>query len=135
MMGLIKIRDYIPDDENFIFSTALAGLYYGDSWFSKIKKLIFINQYRQILKNTLSKPTTQVKVACINGDENEIKGYAILVNDQKALMWIYVKPMWRKNGIAKSLLPSTVTEVTNLTKLGDIIMKKYPHLSFNPFVS
>jgi GNAT superfamily N-acetyltransferase len=125
----------MPSDENFIFSTALAGLYYGDSWFSKIKKAVFINHYRKILQDILAKPSTRVRVACIKEDPDEIKGYAVLVNHEKALMWIFVKKDWRKNGIAKALVPITVTEVTNLTTLGAILMKKYPQLSFNPFVS
>lgn len=135
MLNLITIRDYVLEDENLVFSTALSGLYYGDSWFSKIKKSIFVNHYRKILQGILSKPSTQVRVACIHDDPNEVKGYAILVNHAKALMWIYVKPNWRKNGIAKALVPETVTEVTNLTALGSILIKKYPQLSFNPFVS
>jgi GNAT superfamily N-acetyltransferase len=135
MMNLIAIRDYIPDDENFVFSTALAGIYYGDSWFSKIKKAIFVSHYRKILQGILSKPTTRVRVACIQDDPQEIKGYAILVNDDKALMWVFVKKDWRNNGIAKALIPDTITEVTNLTALGEILMKKYPQLSFNPFTS
>ena len=109
--------------------------YYGDSWFSKIKKAIFVSHYRKILQGILSKPTTRVRVACIQDDPQEIKGYAILVNDDKALMWVFVKKDWRKNGIAKALIPDTITEVTNLTALGEILMKKYPQLSFNPFTS
>lgn len=135
MMNLITIRDYVSSDENFVFSTALSGLYYGDSWFSKVKKIIFLSNYRQILKGIIAKPTTQIRVACIKDDPNEIKGYAILVNNGQALMWVFVKKDWRKNGIAKALIPSTVTEVTNLTHLGAILIKKYPNLSFNPFVS
>lgn len=125
----------MPEDENFVFSTALEGLYYGDSWFSKIKKSLFLSNYRAILKGILTKPTTHIKVACIKDDPGEIKGYAILTNDQKALMWVYVRKDWRKNGIATALVPPTVTEVSNLTKLGVILMKKYPTLSFNPFVT
>jgi GNAT superfamily N-acetyltransferase len=135
MMDLIAIRPYLPNDENFIYSTALSGLYYGDSWFSKIKKMIFINTYREILKAILAKPTTEVRVACIKDDPDEIKGYCILVNNGSALMWVFVKKDWRKQGIAKALVPDTVTEVTNLTHLGEILIKKYPHVSFNPFIS
>jgi hypothetical protein len=135
MMNLIVIRDYVPSDENFVFSTALAGLYFGDSWFSKIKKAIFINNYRKILQGIIDKPSTQIRVACIRDSPDEIKGYCILVNNAQALMWVFVKKDWRKNGIAKALVPNTVIEVTNLTELGEILMKKYPHLSFNPFVS
>lgn len=136
MLSLIAVRDYLPDlDENFLYSTALSGLYYGDSWFSKIKKAIFITHYRNILKHILAKPSTTVKVACIASDPNEIKGYVILVNNAQAVMWVFVKKDWRNNGIAKALIPDTVVEVTNLTKLGEILLKKYPTLTFNPFTS
>lgn len=135
MMDLIAIRPYDPtEDENFIFSTALAGLYYGDSWFAKIKKTLFITQYRKVLQAMIAKPTTCVRIACMKEDPTEIKGYSITVNHDHALAWVFVKKDWRKNGIAKTLVPTTVTEVTNLTALGEVLMKKYPHLSFNPFV-
>jgi hypothetical protein len=140
MMNLIAIRDYLPGpgpehDENFVFSTALDGLYYGDSWFSKIKKAIFYNYYRKILQGIIAKPSTQIRIACIKDDPTEIKGYVILTNNAKAIMWIFVKRDWRKNGIARALVPDTVTEVSNLTHLGEILIKKYPQLSFNPFVT
>jgi len=72
----------------------------------------------------------------MKNDPVEIKGYAIILNYGKALMWVFVKKGWRKNGMAKALVPDSVSEVTNLTTLGDIILKKYKggKLTFNPFV-
>lgn len=135
MMNLIAIRDYVPSDENFVFSSALNGIYYGNTLFAKVKKVIFLNCYRKVIHSALEKPTTRVKIACIKDDPNEIKGYSILVDNERALMWVFVKKDWRKNGIGRALVPNTVVEVTNLTPVGEAIMKKYPHISFNPFVS
>ena len=135
MEKMINVRAYNTNDENFIFSSALSGLYYGDSWFSKIKKVIFLKHYRAILKSAVSLPTTHILVASLKEDPNEIKGYSILLNERRALMWVYVRPLWRKKGIGRALVPESVEEVTNLTPLGESILKKYPHITFNPFVS
>lgn len=135
VMSLLAIRDYEPSDENFVFSSALNGIYYGSTLFSKIKKLIFLNNYRQVIRLVMGKPTTRIKIACMRDDPNEIKGYSILVNNEKALMWVFVKKDWRKNGIGRALVPDTVIEITNLTPIGEAILKKFEHVSFNPFVS
>lgn len=134
MLELLTIRHMRLADENLIFSSLLSGLYYGDSWFSKIKKSIFIPSYRNVLRGVLMKATTSVRVACIKGDEDEVKGYAIFVNNEQSLFWIYVKPNWRKQGIAKALVPDDLKEVSNLTHVGEILMKKkFPNAVFNPF--
>lgn len=135
MMSLIAIRDYVSTDENFVFKSALEGIYYGSTLLSKIKKIIFLSHYRNILRNEMALSTTRVKIACIASDPNEIKGFSILVNNEKALMWVFVKKDWRKHGMARALVPDTVVEVTNLSPVGESIIKKYPHVSFNPFVT
>lgn len=134
MIPMISIRSLRPSDEVFIYSTMLRGLYYGNSWFSKIPRKLFVENYKKVIEHTFKRPDLDIKVACVKNDPDEIKGYSILLNHEKALMWVFVKKMWRKNGIAKALVPSTVQEVMNLTTLGDELLKKYPNIVFNPFV-
>jgi hypothetical protein len=130
---LITIRDYLPEDKNFILATWLRGLYYGDSWFSEVKKHTFMQVYHLVLNVLLEKPNNYVKVACLKEDPSVIMGYAILSKDPKAIHWVFIKKSWRNIGLAKDLIPKDYTTVTHLTKTGLSIIKK-KNWSFNPFL-
>lgn len=129
--GLYNIRPMDKEDEAFIYSTWLRGLYYGDSWFSLIPKDIFMNYYKQIAKMTLDSTNIKVNVACLKEEPNVILGYSILSKNDEALVWVFVKKPWREQGIAKSLIPN-VKYVTHLTVTGKALLPKL-NASFNPF--
>lgn len=130
---LIAVRDALPSDRNFILATWLRGIFYGDSWYSEVPKNIFMEQYHKVVEYIISNPKTRVKVACLKEDPEVILGYAVLNQDQTALNFVFVKKSWRTIGIAKQLVPLTVTTVTNLTKVGLSISKR-KGLHFNPFI-
>lgn len=131
--GLYDIRSAIESDVNFILATWLRGLYYGDSWFSSIPKHIFMQNYKKITQATLMSPNVEVRVACLKEDPNVILGYSIVTRDEKAVVWVFVKTAWRKQGIGKSLLPAAPDYVTHLTALGKSLLYKLPTAQFNPF--
>ncbi len=127
---LITIRDFTANDKNLIFATFLRGLYFGESWFSLIDKKIFMEHYHKVIEYILAKPSVSIKIACLKEDADTVLGYAIFESEK--LHWVFVKRPWRGIGIAKDLVPSNVTTVTHLTKVGlSIIYKK--GLAFNPF--
>lgn len=128
---LVEIRDFLPDDTNFIFATFLRGLYYGESWFTLINKNVFMERYHKVAEYLLKKPSITIKIACLKEDQNAILGYAIYENN--VLHWVFVKKAWRSIGIAKDLVPSTIKIVTHLTKSGVSILSK-KNLEFNPFL-
>lgn len=130
---LITVRDYQVADKNFVYSTFLRGLYYGDSWFTHIPKNIFMENYHTILDRLLESPNTQIKVACLKEDQEVILGYSILNTGGTALHWVFTKSAWRNIGIAKSLVPESVSTVTHLTKVGIGILNKRRNVVFNPF--
>lgn len=129
---LIAFRDGQATDTNFIFSTFLRGLYYGDSWFSLIPKDTFMKNYHAVLEAVLASPKTKVRVACLKDDPEVILGYSILNQSETACHFVFVKATWRKIGIAKSLVPSTVGTATHLTALG-LSLTKRKGIEFNPF--
>lgn len=136
------IRDAIASDRNFIFATWLRGLYYGDSWFTKIPKPIFMENYHRVIERILDQPNTHVKVACLADDPDVILGYSVYRQikvddaDVNVLDWVFIKSAWRKIGIGKKLTPENLRAFTHLTKLaGDIIKVKIPGLIFNPFLT
>jgi len=132
---LVVVRDYEPSDKNFIYSTFLRGLYYGDSWFTLIDKDIFMENYHKILTALVESPKTKIKVACLKDDKDVILAYAILDTSDTTLHYVFCKAAWRAIGIAKMLVPSTITTVTHLTLAGIGILKKRPEIKFNPFFS
>jgi len=136
--GFYDIRDYKPEDRNFVISTFLRGLYYGDSWFSLIPKDIFMKNYKAVAEALIAKRT--IKVACLREDPDVIIGYSILSNDFQTIDWVYVKSSkqpdgttWRNKGVGKSLVPQYPTSVSHLTVLGKELLKKFPNTVFNPF--
>lgn len=130
-LGLYNIRDLKPEDVNFVLATFLRGLYYGDSWFSKIPKQVFMDNYKNVALSLVNKST--IKVACLKDEPDVIIGYSILSNDFQTIHYVYVKAAWRKKGIARSILPQYPSTVTHLTDLGAQLITKFKDVIFNPF--
>lgn len=132
---LVAIRDYLPSDKNFIFASWLRGVYYGDSWLSLMDKTVFMATYHKVIENLLDSPGVQIKVACLKDDPEVILGYAVLSRVAPVLHWTFVKSAWRGIGIAKMIVPTNTKIVTNLTKSGLAIMRKYPGVTYNPLLA
>jgi len=118
-------------DKNFIFSTWLKGLRFGNDWYGLINSKVYFSVYHGVIEAILSKPNVSVKVACLKEDPNVILGYAVYSGNR--LDWVHVKKSWRKIGIARDLVPKTITTVSHVTDVARSILKKHEHISFNPF--
>lgn len=126
-------RPAAPEDVNFIFATMLRGLYYGDSWFSRIPKDIFMAHYHKVIEALLVHPSTKVTVACLKDDPEVVLGYSVTGHNDELVHFVYVKSAWRNIGLAKSLVGTTPKAATHLTTVGSSILKKHPEVIFNPF--
>lgn len=125
----------LPGDENFIYSTWLKGMYYGNEFVRWVPEPAFFFNYRKVIKAILALPRARVKVACLKTDPNEILGYVVMEDNEgfTTLHWAFTKELWRKMGVAKKLMPATISEVTHLTKLGKSI--KPASWAYNPFLT
>lgn len=130
--SLISYRTYHPEDKNFILSTWLHGLYSDNSFFKKINKNAYYDNYEPILHRIMEDPSTDYKIACLKEDASVNLGYAIFMGED-VLHWVFVKDIWRKIGIMKDLLKDRpLKAVTHLTDLG---YQLKPHnIMFNPFL-
>lgn len=130
---VITERHFQPTDTGFIYSTWLKGLYYGNDWFREIDQERFFDTYHRVIEALLFKPEVTIKIACLKEDLDTIVGYTITEKSKEGttLHWAFVKPVWRKLGIAKGLLPSDITKVTHLTEIGRNIKPK--GWKFDPF--
>ncbi len=132
--GLYDIRPALPEDMAFVMATFLRGLYYGDTWYQQVPKDIFMDYYAKAAAIAWKSPQIRITVACLKEDSNIILGYSITSADEKALVWMFVKSAWRKQGIGKSLLPANLECVTHLSTLGkSLIQEKLSNVIFNPF--
>lgn len=132
--SLITIRLAEPTDTNFIHATFLRGLYYGNSWFNLIPRDIFFPTYQKVVTALLASPNTLVTVACLKEDQDIIVGFSIISIDGEILHWVSVKKDWRRNGIAKALVPKNTKSVSHITKLGLELLPKLENVIFNPFI-
>jgi hypothetical protein len=130
---LIAYRGLHPNDMNFIYSTWLKGLRYGNDWFSFITKEAYFTFYHRIIELILNKPHVIIQIACLKEDPDVILGYSVY--EGFVLHWVFVKSAWRKIGIAKDLVPEfkSVSHITAIAK--SILITKFPQVEFNPFVT
>lgn len=131
---LIAIRPFCHDDTNFIYATWLPGLYYGNDWFRQIQQNVYFRNYHKVVQNLMSRPGVYINIACLKEDPEVVLGYAVCQKheDGSILHWIFVKPVWRKLGIAKELAPKNVLAVTHMTKMARNI--KPTNWVFDPFL-
>lgn len=127
----IEIREGLPSDHNFIYSTWLNGLYYGNSWFKLTPKHEFMKFYHQIIERLLAR--SAIRIACLKEDRDVILGYAVI--EGNVLHWTHTKPAWRKLKIARNLtITNGITSCTHLTDLAVFIFSKQKDWEFNPFL-
>lgn len=131
---LIEIRGYSTRDYKYVHSCWLDGLYFGNHVFAEIPEYIFRSKYKEIIDHVLDKPTTEVNIACLKDETSVILGFAVSSqnHDHSILHWVYVKPAWRKIGIARDLVPKNTQLATHITQIGAAIMRK-KQLIFDPF--
>ncbi len=132
--GLFNIRAFKPEDTNFILATFLRGIYYGEGFFSKTPKNLFMDRYKRVAQSLVSAPQVLIRVACLPEDSDVILGYAILTKDLETVFYAFTKSAWRKRGIAKALIPNDFKYIVpqHVTKLGKEILRKY-NVTEQPF--
>jgi hypothetical protein len=136
MNDLVCIRPFIGEDTNFVHNSWLHGLKQGCEYFRLIDKEPYFDIYGKIITSIIERPGVNIKIVCLKQDPEIILGYSVveLRPGQLILHWLYVKPDWRDNGIARTLTPENVTHTTHLTKTGRALLKKHPEVMFNPFI-
>lgn len=105
MEPTVIFREYIPDDERYIFSTMLRDLRDSDS--SPLPDDIYYTAQRANLVRLLSSKSVSVKVAVPSDNQHEILGYIITqrVKENTILWWIQVrKGALRGKGLARRML-------------------------------
>lgn len=123
----VVVRKFDPlTDSGLIYSSYPKGVYYGayvsinpeDNY--KIKSDWFKAFYQQT-RYQLEHST--IHIACTSDNPQTILGYAIITGT--ALEFVYVKELFRNQGIARLLTKNQpIEEYKNVTKVGHAILHK-----------
>lgn len=119
----IVVRPFDPAiDTGLVYSTWAKGFYYSGLFINPGPKKQWFAHYHAYVQRMLK--DASVSVAALADDPSTIIGYSVI--NGTTLEWIYVKELFRKQGIAKLLVKNKVIgEVNNLTKIGKALAEKY----------
>jgi GNAT superfamily N-acetyltransferase len=108
-------------DFGFVFNTWPKGFYYSGLNVEHEPKKEWFKKYFDYVKRKLESST--VFVACTEDDPRTFYGYAVIHGT--TLEWIYVKSMFRKQGIATLLIKGKkIDSYNNMTKIGHAILNQ-----------
>ncbi len=124
----------LPDQyKGFIFAHWLRSLRYGNEYFKKIDKNAYYEVAKHDVEALLNHFSCIVQLAVLIDDKDVVLGFSCC--RQEYLDYVYVQKEQRRQGIGKSLIPSYITGITALTKIGTMLWEqKYPHWKFNPYI-
>lgn len=131
-MSAYKLRQAIPSDINFIYSTWLDSYRYDSTIGKSCPNSTFYPNYQQVIDNLLK--DSDVLVACHDESPEVIFGY--LVYDSDIIHYCFVKQAFRELGLAYAMwreaqFPLTFTHKT--LSLEPILIK-HKELKYNPFL-
>ena len=126
-MSEVFVRPYDKDiDFTFIISSWCNGAYYGSPTPVELPKKDFFRIIsNEVFKNLKS---SKVLVACLKDDYDALVGFCAISGS--CLEWIYVKDLYRKQGIGSLLLKNqTIDDLnkSNITKLGLNLLETHPN--------
>jgi hypothetical protein len=99
-------------------------------FFSSIDQDTFMREYHGFLEARFKQTDCNIQIACLKDEPDVILGFSVYHGD--CLDFVFVKPDWRRIGIANSLVPENIKMVSGFTRVGDIIRRKRGW-NFNPW--
>jgi GNAT superfamily N-acetyltransferase len=127
------IRNVRGEDIPFIYSSWLES--YASTW--DVKKSTFMKEYRYVIDEFLG--NSHVLVACKKDEHDVVFGYLVADFVAPIIHYCYVKEVFRKQGIAKSLFKLKVTPtftITHRTSIAKKILNReaFKDVTYNPFL-
>ncbi len=123
MKIIIRPFDKITDLA-LIYGTLIRGMYFGAVKKSTLNLGPFTQSLRPYVQDMVE--NAKIAVVCDMQNPNFLLAYSIIHNNK--LQWIFVKPLYRNQGIATMLIKneklSGINE-NNLTTAGQKILKKH----------
>lgn len=127
-----KASELPKEYEALIFSRWLRSFRYGNKFLRSSDPAPYYKNYHLYLENLLKKPDSIIRLAVLTDDHDVVLGFSVVRED--VLDYVHVQVNHRKHGIAKKLVPETITTTSHMTDLAKgIWQKKYKDIKFNPF--
>lgn len=95
----------------------------------------FYTNYHKFIEKLLAVDTSYTRLAVLSDDHDIVLGFCVTRGADTKLDFVHVHSYYRRNGVAKALVPSNVITFTHLTDVGMLIWqeKKQDEWTFNPF--
>lgn len=127
---LILRSYYAVMDKDFIFSTLMKGLYFGNNDYRKIDKETFLKNYQKILDNVFEQGVS-VNILALKEDPRVIVSYCVYKDDK--IIWVHTKRDWRNMKLTRLIVPKCARFAVHLSKPGRAILEKHPEIKYDPF--
>ncbi len=98
------IRPAVDSHRSFILATWLRSYQANSVHAKKINKSLFFERHHDVAEAILARPTTDTRVAVWSEDEDVVLGYAVTEPAKRTVHFVYVKPAFRRSGLASALL-------------------------------
>lgn len=121
--------------EPMIYSKWLRSLKFGNPAYKCLESSVYYKGYHDFIEKLMAKPDSVVRLAVLTDDQDIALGFSVARED--VLDYVHVQKDYRRQGIAKKLLPPKVTMFTHFTLVAGEIWRgnyKYRHLKFDPKV-
>ena len=114
-----------------IYSKWLRSYRFGNPLIKRIVPYTYYMEQRIIIKDILESPHTTVILAVLGDDDDVVLGFCVHRKD--ILDYIFVHQDYRRNHIAKALMPPKITVYTHVTATFDL-WNKNKDLLYNPYI-
>lgn len=121
----VIVRRFDPQtDKPFIFSSWRNAVWFGEKRGPEREAITnqFYKQMTREIARVIKNPATQVRVACMSHQSDQIAGYAVM--EGRHLHWVYVKSDYRGSGIARILTQGFDTISQPMTEASRAIAEK-----------
>ncbi len=97
---MFNVRNANPDDFPLIFATWLRSYRHGGQFTRRIPERVYFARHHRVIERLLD--SCSVRVAASAEDTDVILGWAVL--EPGCVHFVYVKPAFRRMGLASALL-------------------------------
>lgn len=120
---MIILREAADTDRNFITGTWTRGARFSNEYFKAMDSDAYYALHAKLMVGLAN--TSKIIIACLQAEPDVIIGYAI--GSELVLHWLYVKPAFRKAGIARTLASQfpNIKFITGYSRSGMEIANKY----------
>ncbi len=131
---MFSIRSYKPDTDKFFILSSWLRSYRKSDAVKGINNTVFYGQHHQLVETLLS--SERVGILYNEEEPDQIIGWICVDNTPGVLHYVYVKNVFRRNGLANDLIASACPHVQQYTHLTPVVDKltRLKLAVYNPYL-